>query len=157
VSGDRSRMAAIGRDGNPRRRPPRVTSGRTGTHPHRPEGAEAIRDFDKPSADVGSVDPDLHNLDRGLEARFDLEGAPLGLTITESVISPKGSSDTEIEEGGRDSMLARYFREMAAHPVMRPEEELQRAIDVESAEVDHWTGVTISTRPMVTPSSANAL
>ena len=32
--------------------------------------------------------------------------------------------DREIEEGGGDSMLARYFREMATHPVMGPEEEL---------------------------------
>ncbi len=42
-----------------------------------------------------------------------------------------------VEEGG-DSMLARYFREMATHNVMGPEEELRTAMDVEQAEVDHW-------------------
>ena len=42
------------------------------------------------------------------------------------------------EEGGGDSMLARYFREMATHPVMGPDEELGTAVDVERAEVDHW-------------------
>ena len=38
-------------------------------------------------------------------------------------------------------MLARYFREMATHPVMGPDEELQTAIDVEQGEVDHWVTV----------------
>src|SRR5262249_28291011 len=54
---------------------------------------------------------------------------------------PKPPSDKEIEEGGGDSMLARYFREMATHPVMGPEEELQTAIDVENAEVEHWVAI----------------
>jgi RNA polymerase primary sigma factor len=53
----------------------------------------------------------------------------------------KAPSDREIEEGGGDSMLARYFREMATHAVMGPEEELQTAIDVEKAEVDHWAAI----------------
>ncbi len=47
----------------------------------------------------------------------------------------------EIEEGGGDSMLARYFREMATHPVMGPEEELATAIEVETAEILHWTAI----------------
>jgi RNA polymerase primary sigma factor len=49
--------------------------------------------------------------------------------------------DKEIEEAGGDSMLARYFREMATHNVMGQEEELATAIEVEKAEVDHWTAV----------------
>ncbi len=46
-----------------------------------------------------------------------------------------------IEEGGGDSMLARYFRDMAAHLVMGPDEELQTAKAVEQAEVDHWVAL----------------
>jgi RNA polymerase primary sigma factor len=38
-------------------------------------------------------------------------------------------------------MLARYFREMATHPVMGPEEELDTAVDVEKAEVEHWCAI----------------
>ena len=38
-------------------------------------------------------------------------------------------------------MLARYFREMAMHSVMGPDEELRTAIEVEKAEVDHWTAL----------------
>ena len=53
----------------------------------------------------------------------------------------KVPSDKEIEEGGGDSMLARYFREMATHAVMGPEEELQTATDVEKAEVEHWAAI----------------
>ncbi len=46
-----------------------------------------------------------------------------------------------IEDGGGDSMLARYFRDMAAHQVMGPDEELQTAKAVEQAEVDHWVAL----------------
>jgi RNA polymerase primary sigma factor len=83
----------------------------------------------------------MDHLERGLDGDFDLEGATAALSVTESLVPPKGPSDKEIEEGGGDSMLARYFREMATHPVMGPEEELQTAIAVESAEVDHWASI----------------
>ncbi len=49
--------------------------------------------------------------------------------------------DREIEESGGDSMLARYFREMATHSVMGQEEELKTAIEVERAEVGHWMAI----------------
>jgi RNA polymerase primary sigma factor len=45
------------------------------------------------------------------------------------------------EEGGGDTMLARYFREMATHPVMGPDEELGTAVDVERAEVEQWCAI----------------
>lgn len=41
------------------------------------------------------------------------------------------------EEGG-DSVLTRYFREMATHQVMGAEEELREAEAVENAEVSNW-------------------
>jgi RNA polymerase primary sigma factor len=37
-----------------------------------------------------------------------------------------------------DSMLSRYFRDMATHQVMGPDEELSAAQAVEQAEVEHW-------------------
>lgn len=46
----------------------------------------------------------------------------------------------DIEEGG-DSMLARYFRDMALHPVMGPEQELETARTVERAEINHWAAL----------------
>ncbi len=54
---------------------------------------------------------------------------------------PSGLPERElkdVEESGGDSMLARYFRDMALHPVMGPEEELATARGVERAEIDHW-------------------
>jgi RNA polymerase primary sigma factor len=47
----------------------------------------------------------------------------------------------EMDEGGGDSMLARYFRDMALHPVMGPEEELDTAKNVERTEIDHWVSL----------------
>jgi len=47
----------------------------------------------------------------------------------------------DVEDGGGDSMLARYFRDMALHPVMGPEEELVTARAVEKSELDHWVSL----------------
>jgi RNA polymerase primary sigma factor len=47
----------------------------------------------------------------------------------------------DVEDGGGDSMLARYFRDMALHPVMGPEEELDTARTVEQSELDHWVAL----------------
>jgi len=40
-----------------------------------------------------------------------------------------------------DSMLSRYFRDMATHQVMGPDEELHAAQSVELAEVEHWVAL----------------
>ena len=47
----------------------------------------------------------------------------------------------DVEEGGGDSMLARYFRDMALHPVMGPDEELDTARAVEQSEIEHWVAL----------------
>jgi len=47
----------------------------------------------------------------------------------------------DMEEGGGDSMLARYFREMALHPVMDQDTEMQTARAVEQTEVAHWAAL----------------
>src|SRR6478736_1090474 len=44
-------------------------------------------------------------------------------------------------DGSSDSMLSRYFREMATHQVMGPDEELQAAQAVENAEIEHWAAL----------------
>ena len=46
-----------------------------------------------------------------------------------------------VVDGSSDSMLSRYFREMATHQVMGPDEELQAAQAVENAEIDHWAAL----------------
>jgi len=44
-------------------------------------------------------------------------------------------------EAGGDSMLARYFREMALHTVMDQKEELATAREVEDTEVAYWVAI----------------
>ncbi len=44
-------------------------------------------------------------------------------------------------DSSNDSMLSRYFRDMATHQVMGPDEELRAAQAVELAEIDHWTAL----------------
>jgi RNA polymerase primary sigma factor len=76
-----------------------------------------------------------------VEDEVDLVSRPNDEAGIEATPSSRAPSDREIEEGGGDSMLARYFREMATHPVMGQPEELQTAIDVERVEVDHWCAI----------------
>ena len=76
------------------------------------------------------------------EFELDVHAHEAGASLPPDSLAPRrGPSDKEIEEGGGDSMLARYFREMATHPVMGQSEELQTAIDVETAEVEHWVAI----------------
>jgi RNA polymerase primary sigma factor len=60
---------------------------------------------------------------------------PATSTVDESVVR------RDIEEGGGDSMLSRYFREMAVHAVMDHEEEISTSREVEATEVAHWVEV----------------
>jgi RNA polymerase primary sigma factor len=69
---------------------------------------------------------------------------PVDFAAPQSVPPPKEETpikDREIEASGGDSMLARYFREMATHSVMGQEEELATAIEVERAEVAQWVAL----------------
>jgi RNA polymerase primary sigma factor len=68
---------------------------------------------------------------------------PADLTATASTPPPKEEPvrDRDIEESGGDSMLARYFREMATHTVMGQEEELATAVEVEKAEIAQWVAL----------------
>ena len=75
-----------------------------------------------------------------LDEEFDFEDVPTEIETEDEPRAPaEKAADTS--EGGGDSMLARYFREMATHPVMGPEEELGTAVDVERAEVEHWCAI----------------
>src|SRR5262249_29608050 len=76
-----------------------------------------------------------------VEEEFDLETVSEDVQAIDSDAEPRQPTRREIEEGGGDSMLARYFREMATHAVMGPEEELETAKEVEQAEVDHWVAI----------------
>ena len=71
------------------------------------------------------------------------ESVPADLAASEATPAKEEArpKDREIEESGGDSMLARYFREMATHAVMGQEEELATAIEVEKAEIAQWVAL----------------
>jgi RNA polymerase primary sigma factor len=78
----------------------------------------------------------------------DLDTEPQSIDIMSSEREPEPTPPDlkAIEEGGGDSTLARYFRDMALHDVMGPEEELRTAVGVEQSEIEHW-GVMLSFLP----------
>jgi len=78
-----------------------------------------------------------------VEDEFELDAEDVVAAVEGDELTTRRAkpAQREFEEGGGDSMLARYFREMATHHVMGPEEELQTATDVERAEVDHWVAI----------------
>jgi RNA polymerase primary sigma factor len=120
-------------------------SSRGGAHAKpEPKAADAPQhdeDFEGETPAIGAATPASEV--ELIEEEFDLEAPPVDAAADrDSPLAPRRPpSDKEIEEGGGDSMLARYFREMATHPVMGPEEELQTAVEVERAEVDHWVAI----------------
>jgi len=92
---------------------------------------------DAPSSSPASalVEPETDSLDE----EFDLgEAVAAELEVVEPV---KPAPHKRADEGGGDSMLSRYFREMATHHVMGPQEELATAIEVEQGEIDHWVAI----------------
>src|SRR5690349_21670599 len=44
-------------------------------------------------------------------------------------------------QGGGDSTLSRYFREMAGHRVLTPQEEVAAAKEVEALEIGYWVAL----------------
>jgi len=75
-----------------------------------------------------------------LEEEFEFEDAAAEVEEGDAP-APAAKKKVASEEGGGDTMLARYFREMATHPVMGPDEELGTAVNVESAEVEQWCSI----------------
>jgi RNA polymerase primary sigma factor len=102
-------------------------------------GEDEPRTREEPSgAELAVVSPDEEFGVEALDVPADLSVPSSEL---DSLAPPKPPTAKEIEEGGGDSMLARYFREMATHAVMGPDEELRTAVDVENAEIEHWVQI----------------
>ena len=65
-------------------------------------------------------------------------GASRPLATRETSVRASSIVPSRREDEGGDSILTRYFREMATHQVMGAEEELEAAERVEKTEVDLW-------------------
>ncbi|MGE0787543.1 MAG: RNA polymerase sigma factor RpoD/SigA [Sandaracinaceae bacterium] len=83
------------------------------------EENDTVRMVDKHSRLDGTMEPDLKQLeDAEAEAKKALK---------------------EFErQGGGDSTLSKYFREMAHHRVLTPQEEIEAAQEVERLEIAYW-------------------
>jgi RNA polymerase primary sigma factor len=88
------------------------------------------------------AEPDFNaNAPAALEEDFEIDDvASVEFEAAEPLRPAREEKESSGESSG-DSMLARYFREMATHNVMGPDEELSTAVEVEQAEVDHWVAI----------------
>jgi len=70
------------------------------------------------------------------------EPPPSEINFQESSAPPASQGEAHVPADiSGDSTLSRYFREMATHQVMGPDEELQAAQRVEETEVEHWNAL----------------
>ena len=69
------------------------------------------------------------------------DAAPADEAFETELTSMPSEAPAPDVDGATDSMLSRYFRDMATHQVMGPDEELQAAQSVEQAEVAFWAGL----------------
>ncbi len=77
------------------------------------------------------------------EELVELEVAePTLAELTEELTAPVAQPEPKREEdSASDSMLSRYFREMATHAVMTQPEEVAAAVEVERCEANQWIAV----------------
>ena len=66
------------------------------------------------------------------------ESAPPPASARPSVARASSSTTARRDDSSNDTMLSRYFREMATHQVMGADEEQRAAKSVEEAEIAHW-------------------
>jgi RNA polymerase primary sigma factor len=102
------------------------------------EEDEAPKSKAQPENDLTALEDEFEA--EAQEVPADLAASPSTPPPTAEKEEPR-PKDREIEESGGDSMLARYFREMATHAVMGQEEELATAIEVENAEIAQWAAL----------------
>jgi len=100
------------------------------------EGATADLLADEPSEDGAVRMSSSSNFSPADDTGF-FDAAPAPPSEARESSVPSTSHD----ELSGDSTMSRYFREMATHQVMGPDEELQAAQGVEEAEVEHWAAL----------------
>jgi len=66
---------------------------------------------------------------------------PTGKELAEAQAEAEKALKEMERQGGSDSTLSRYFREMAGHRVLTPQEEVQAAKEVERLEIGYWVAL----------------
>jgi RNA polymerase primary sigma factor len=155
MSKSKSNAAAVATDLEPDFIPPSRKSSQTLTRAARlapsaaklapvdePESVEAtdVDDDEPESVRADRVEPDVEAPEpEVLDDEFEATEPP-SVSLAPPELK-KSSATRPLDEGSGDSMLARYFREMATHIVMGQEDELRTAIEVEQAEIAHWVAI----------------
>ncbi len=103
---------------------PKVDAGKSSASKAAPAAREAAREDDEGDSD-GKDEPS-----------FDDEPNPEQLAEAQAE-AEKALKEME-RQGGGDSTLSRYFREMASHRVLTPQEEVEAAKEVERLEIGFW-------------------
>ena len=79
--------------------------------------------------------------DEELDAEPELVDEPNPEQLAEAQAEAEKALKEMERQGGGDSTLSRYFREMAGHRVLTPQEEIEAAKEVERLEIGYWTAL----------------
>ncbi len=83
------------------------------------------------------------------------EGEPSKEDLAEAQAEAEKALKEMERQGGGDSTLSRYFREMAGHRVLQPHEEVEAAKEVERLEIGYWEA--LFSYPLALETVANVL
>jgi RNA polymerase primary sigma factor len=83
------------------------------------------------------------------------EGEPSKEDLAEAQAEAEKALKEMERQGGGDSTLSRYFREMAGHRVLQPHEEVEAAKEVERLEIGFWEA--LFSYPLAFETVANVL
>lgn len=72
------------------------------------------------------------------EGEPDFSDEPSAEALAEAQAEAEKALKEMERQGGGDSTLSRYFREMAGHRVLTPQEEIEAAKEVERLEIGYW-------------------
>jgi RNA polymerase primary sigma factor len=74
----------------------------------------------------------------GGEESFETFEEPTGAQLAEAQREMERALKDMKNKSSGDSTLSRYFREMASHPVLTPQQEVEAAKEVERLEIGYW-------------------
>ena len=72
------------------------------------------------------------------EESFETFEEPTGAQLAEAQREMERALKDMKNKSSGDSTLSRYFREMANHPVLTPQQEVEAAKEVERLEIGYW-------------------
>jgi len=92
----------------------------------------------KAAAKKGEPGKEPEKEEEAEEAEPDFAEEPSPEALAEAQAEAEKALKEMERQGGGDSTLSRYFREMASHRVLTPQEEIEAAKEVERLEIGYW-------------------